>query len=224
MNSHLTPDQPPRPEPPASAARQIDWQILDAGAARLALAVMPSDSPVLLVKLDELGLDRSTSGPGWEAMFAKSLVSQLAPRDAGVLKGPGGLELQPSARLAFCNGNELNLTSTEFSLLQELLTRNGAVVSVDDLSRAIWGHDTLGAPNYVEAHISRLRRKLRDVGAARVIETVRGAGYRVRQARAEMPSMPSPQRDPLPMTPTPMPPTPMAPMQPMRTYEARDAA
>ena len=214
MDSNTTTNQPPRHEPPASAARQIDWQILDATAARQELASMAPDAPVLLVRLDDLGIAPSMSGAGWEAMFAKSLMSQLMPREPDVLRGPGGLELQPSARLAFCNGVELSLTSTEFSLLQELLSRNGAVVSVDDLSRAIWGHDTLGAPNYVEAHISRLRRKLRDVGAARVIETVRGAGYRIRQARMEAGAMAEPQRASM----MPMPPAPM------RGYETRDAA
>lgn len=49
------------------------------------------------------------------------------------------------------------------------------------ISLPIWGHDTLGSPNYIEAHISRLRRKLREVDAGQVIETVRGAGYRIRQ-------------------------------------------
>lgn len=214
MNSNHTADQPPRPNPPASAARQVDWQILDAGAARVALASMAPDAPVLLINLDETGFGSSMNQAGWEAMFAQSLLSQLAPAVPDVLTGPGGLELQPAARLAFCDGIELSLTSTEFSLLQDLLSRSGAVASVDDLSRAIWGHDTLGAPNYVEAHISRLRRKLRDAGAPRVIETVRGAGYRVRQVRAELSSMPSMRPDRM----TPMRPTPTS------EYETRDAA
>jgi DNA-binding winged helix-turn-helix (wHTH) protein len=181
----------------------------------MALAGMPADAPVLLVKLDDLELSRSIGEASVEAMFARALLSQLAPAVPDLLSGPNGLELQPSARLAFCGGHELNLTSTEFSLLQELLTRDGSVASVDDLSRAIWGHDTLGAPNYVEAHISRLRRKLRDVGAGRVIETVRGSGYRVRQVRVVAPSMPSsPGREPMTM---------QAPER-MRSLEARDAA
>jgi DNA-binding winged helix-turn-helix (wHTH) protein len=181
----------------------------------MALAGMPADSPVLLVKLDGLGPSGSVGEPGVEAMFAKALLSQLAPPVPDLLRGPHGLELQPSSRLAFCGGQELNLTSTEFSLLQELLSRDGSVASVDDLSRAIWGHDTLGAPNYVEAHISRLRRKLRDVGAGRVIETVRGSGYRVRQARVAATSMPTPPaREPMTM---------QAPER-MRSFETRDAA
>jgi hypothetical protein len=196
MNSNLTPGHDPAPRTPPSAARQIDWQFLDAVGARAALAGLPSEAPVLLVTFQENHVGAITGAAGWEGALAQSLLEQVqvnsAPR---VLMGPAGLELHAAARLAFCGGHELSLTSTEFSLLEELLNRDGAVVAVDELSRAIWGHETLGAPNYVEAHISRLRRKLREVGVGRVIETVRGAGYRIRrQQPALTPMVPVAQR------------------------------
>ena len=170
--------------------RQVEWRFLQASVARAALADLPPDAPVLLVMFEEAGAAGADGGAGWETTLAQSLLAQVQPNAAPpVLVGPGDLELHPSARLAFCGGQELTLTSTEFALLQELLGQGGAVVSVDALSRTIWGHETLGAPNYVEAHISRLRRKLRSVGAGRVIETVRGAGYRVRQPHSMPGSM-----------------------------------
>lgn len=203
MNSNLTPGHDPAPRTPPSAARQIDWQFLDAVGARAALAGLPSEAPVLLVTFQENHVGAITGAAGWEGALAQSLLEQVqvnsAPR---VLMGPAGLELHAAARLAFCGGHELSLTSTEFSLLEELLNRGGAVVAVDELSRAIWGHETLGAPNYVEAHISRLRRKLREVGAGRVIETVRGAGYRIRRQRPAL--------------------TPMAPVEPTRPMSFDD--
>lgn len=189
-----------------SVIRQLDWLFLDAQAARAALDGLPPDAPVSLVTLEALERPDGRVGAEWEAALAKSLLSRLQPSAApSVLRGPAGLELNSSARLAFCAGREMHLTSTEFALLQELLVRDGAVVSVDGLSRAIWGHETLGAPNYVEAHISRLRRKLRDLGASRVIETVRGAGYRIRQVAT-------------------MPPTYREETQPESTYDQRRAA
>ena len=109
MNSNPAADQPPRSDPPASATQQVTWQVLDVGAARVALAAMMPDARVLLVKLDELGIGRSMGDGGWEAMFVQSLLSQLEPRMPEVLRGPGGLELHPSARLAFCAGNEPDL-------------------------------------------------------------------------------------------------------------------
>jgi len=196
MNLNAMSVEPSDPTIARPSAGQPDWLFLDARAARAALNALPDDAPVLLVRLGDLDSSRVMSGSDWEAAFTKSLLSRIQPAPMPeVLTGPAGLELQPAARLAFCDGAELQLTSTEFALLQELLTQDGAVVSVDGLSRAIWGHDTLGAPNYVEAHISRLRRKLREVGAGRVIETVRGAGYRVRQPRTMGAAMPAVQRD-----------------------------
>ena len=185
MNSNPTPEQANVSDPSPSTTRQVDWLFLEASVAQERLSALPSDAPVLLVMLADRERAGGPAGPELEAMLARSLLSKIQPSAVpDVLRGPANLEMHPSARLAFCDGQELHLTSTEFALLQELLSRNGAVVSVDGLSRAIWGHETLGAPNYVEAHISRLRRKLRDVGAGRVIETVRGAGYRVRQSSA----------------------------------------
>ena len=181
MDSFLSPEEAFTMEPDSSAARQGDWQLLPVAEARSVLEQLPPRAPVLLVTPDELARAVGVGGVDWESTFARSLLARIQPGAvAEVLQGPSELELQPSARLVFCGGRELQLTSTEFALLQELLSRNGAVVSVDGLSSAIWGHDTLGAPNYVVAHISRLRRKLRDAGATRVIETVRGAGYCMR--------------------------------------------
>lgn len=190
MNSNLTPGHDPGPSTPAPAARQVDWQFLDAVSARAALARLPSEAPVLLVTFEQNHAGAINGAAGWESALAQSLLEQVQVNSAPqVLTGPAGLELHSAARLAFCGEHELNLTSTEFSLLEELLNRGGAVVAVDDLSRVIWGHETLGAPNYVEAHISRLRRKLREVGAGRVIETVRGAGYRIRRQQPALPQM-----------------------------------
>lgn len=169
----------------ASEDRQIDGLFLDVASARMKLSELASDTPVLLVTSEALGQMRAGAGPGWQRALAQTLLEQVDPEaTARVLYGPADVELHPAARLAFCGGHELQLTSTEFALLQELLTQGGSVVSVDELSEAVWGHETLGAPNYVEAHVSRLRRKLREVGAGRVVETVRGAGYRVRRPRS----------------------------------------
>lgn len=188
MNSNPDADEGPAPLGGASeresATRQIDRLFLEAGDARAALSELPADAPVLLVTFQGSGSAGVMPGEGWENALAKSLLAQVNPnQSSAVLVGPSGLELHPAARLAFCAGQELNLTSTEFALLQELLNQGGSVVSVDALSRTVWGHDTLGAPNYVEAHISRLRRKLREIGAGRIVETVRGSGYRVRPPR-----------------------------------------
>ena len=50
---------------------------------------------------------------------------------------------------------------------------------VADLAVSIWGFEQIGSRNFIEAHVSRLRRKLRDAGAAGAIQTVRGISYQV---------------------------------------------
>lgn len=96
------------------------------------------------------------------------------------LAGPHGLRLRLRSREAVLGGVPLAVTQTQFAVLRELLWRRGQVVSADALSRAIWGHHTFDAPNYVEQHISRLRVKIEAAGVPRLIETVRGAGYVIR--------------------------------------------
>ncbi len=72
------------------------------------------------------------------------------------------------------------LTPKEFAILQHLLERRGEVVAPDELSLGIWGYETFGSRNFVEAHISRLRGKLREAGMTDMVRTVRGVGYVVR--------------------------------------------
>jgi len=77
-------------------------------------------------------------------------------------------------------GQPLELTPKEFGVLELLLKRRGEVVTPDELSNEVWGYETFGSRNYVEAHMSRLRAKLGSLGVANAVETVRGRGYVIR--------------------------------------------
>jgi len=101
-------------------------------------------------------------------------------RQPDALEGPHGLVVRSRAHEAFVDGGRLDLTPKEFAILRLLLEGRGVVLSSDDLSTSIWGYETFGSRNFVEAHISRVRAKLRAAGAGNVIETVRGVGYVVR--------------------------------------------
>lgn len=102
------------------------------------------------------------------------------PRPDDVLHGPGDIRLLLRAHEAYVGEQQVHLTPKEFDVLRVLLSRRGEVIPPDDLSVEIWGYETFGSRNYVEAHVSRLRGKLADVGADGVIGTVRGVGYMVR--------------------------------------------
>ena len=101
-------------------------------------------------------------------------------RRSDELTGPAGVVMRVRSHEAFVGPTRLALTPKEFAVFEVLLGRRGEVVVPDDLAQLIWGHGTMGSRNFVEAHISRLRAKLRRAGAEGVIKTVRGVGYTIR--------------------------------------------
>ena len=88
------------------------------------------------------------------------------------------LEIDTGARQVRRNGNEIELTRTEFDLLSALAKRPGQVFPKARLLALVWDYEHYD-PNVVEVHISALRRKLESHGP-RVIQTVRGVGYVLR--------------------------------------------
>ncbi|MCK9486096.1 MAG: response regulator transcription factor [Dehalococcoidia bacterium] len=102
------------------------------------------------------------------------------PRPEDVLHGPSDIRLHLRAHETYVGVRQLHLTPKEFQVLKVLLSRRGEVIAPDELSVEIWGYETFGSRNYVEAHVSRLRGKLAEAGAVDVINTVRGVGYMVR--------------------------------------------
>jgi two-component system, OmpR family, response regulator MprA len=79
-----------------------------------------------------------------------------------------------------CRGaHTIDLTAKEFDLLRFLLEHPRQVFSKGQILEAVWGYDYLGTSNVVEAYVSYLRRKLNAPGEPGLIQTVRGAGYRL---------------------------------------------
>jgi DNA-binding winged helix-turn-helix (wHTH) protein len=115
--------------------------------------------------------------------WVRDLLPVLLGGRADELTGPHGIRMRVSAR-EVCVGAELiRLTHHEFELLRMLLERPDEALTADELSLAIWGHETFGSRNYVESHVSRLRGKLSRAGAPGVITNLRRAGYVMRSER-----------------------------------------
>ena len=92
----------------------------------------------------------------------------------------GALEIDVPRHRVVVEGEELLLTALEFKLLLDLAARRGRVQSREDLLERVWGYAPGIETRTVDTHVKRLREKL---SAARdVIETVRGVGYRMRDA------------------------------------------
>lgn len=109
-------------------------------------------------------------------------VRALLRRGGGGGGGPrhvGPLRLDTSRRRVWCDDRELALTAREFDVLEFLVRRAGDVLSKRDILDGVWDFDFVGDPNIVEVYVARLRRKLGPSGSE-VVETVRGAGYRLR--------------------------------------------
>lgn len=105
----------------------------------------------------------------------RALLRRGAPERPSVLT-VGELTLDPARRRVASAGEEIVLTAREYALLEYLMRRPGQVVSKTELLDHVWDASVDTAPNAVEVYVGYLRRKLgRDL-----LETVRGAGYRLR--------------------------------------------
>ena len=110
---------------------------------------------------------------------------------AGAVLEHNGVVLDPDTRIVMREGAELDLTRSEFDLLQALLTSGRNVRSKDELARLLRGEGYVTNPYVgdadrrgVEVHIGNLRKKLSDNPASPyLIETVRGVGYRLAATR-----------------------------------------
>ncbi len=91
------------------------------------------------------------------------------------------LELDPASRLVWRSGVEIELTKTEFDLLELLLANAGIVLGRDLIYERIWGYDFETSSNPLEVYVGYLRRKLEQNGGSRLIHTVRGVGYVARE-------------------------------------------
>jgi DNA-binding response OmpR family regulator len=90
------------------------------------------------------------------------------------------LELNRATREVFRAKHEINLSATEFRLLEVLMRRPGVVVSRNAIIEAVWGFSDDVNENTVDAFIRLLRRKIDDAHEEKLIKTVRGVGYALR--------------------------------------------
>jgi two-component system, OmpR family, copper resistance phosphate regulon response regulator CusR len=95
----------------------------------------------------------------------------------------GDLDMDIVTRKVTRGGHTVELTAREFELLEYLLRHEGQIVMRDTLAREVWKETTRGTPlnNVIDVHIARLRRKIDVDQPVKLIHTVRGVGFMLRQ-------------------------------------------
>ncbi|GAB3997876.1 response regulator transcription factor [Nocardioides marmoraquaticus] len=107
-------------------------------------------------------------------------VVRRGARERPTVLEAGDLRLDPAAREVRRGDERLELTAREFSLLAFLMRHPGDVVSKRQILEAVWDVDFEGDPNIVEVYVRHLRNKVDRPFGRQAIETLRGAGYRLR--------------------------------------------
>ncbi len=122
--------------------------------------------------------------------FSELLARIRALLRRGKVQIPGrlqlaDLEMDVSGHTVFRGGKAIALTAHEFSLLELLLRQQGQVVSREMLAREVWKEAKRFTPldNVIDVHIARLRKKVDDPFARKLLHTVRGVGFVLREEK-----------------------------------------
>ncbi|WP_199484752.1 response regulator transcription factor [Actinomadura craniellae] len=153
--------------------------VVESGAhVRVLMLTAACDVPARVAGL-RLGADDYLTKPfAFEELVARvhALARRARPADPPTLER-AGIRLDPARREVRRDGRPVPLARKEFGLLAELLRADGAVVSAEELLEKVWDEHIDPFTNTVRVTLMKLRRKL---GEPAVIETVPGAGYRIR--------------------------------------------
>ncbi|MFE9023380.1 response regulator transcription factor [Streptomyces sp. NPDC007808] len=149
---------------------------LDAGADDY--VVKPFDVEEVFARLRAL-LRRTSEANGAPVDVPRQAPE--APAAADRLIEAAGLRMDPQARRAWRGARELELTRTEFELLELLVRNAGIVLDHSTIYDRIWGYDFGPGSKNLAVYVGYLRRKLDEPGAPQLIHTVRGVGYVLRE-------------------------------------------
>jgi len=138
--------------------------------------------PDIVEGLDRGADDYLTKPFSFEVLLARMrALIRRGPVSRPVAMQVADLVLNPATREASRGGKPIALTRTEYSLLEFLMRRSGQVISRTTLIEAIWGFEREIESNTLDAFISLLRAKVDSGRRAKLIHTVRGVGYTLKE-------------------------------------------
>jgi two-component system response regulator MprA len=150
-------------------------------------------TPVLILTARDGISDRVDGLDAGADDYLAELLARLRALMRRSEPGPGGgasileladLRLDPRAREAARGGRTIELTKTEFELLHLLMRHPRQVLTRSQIFEAVWDYDFGPSSNSLEVYIGYLRRKTEAAGEPRLIHTVRGVGYVIKDAQA----------------------------------------
>lgn len=171
----------------------VDLMILDVmmphldGFSVCKLAREMSNIPIIMLTVKnsendklkgyEYGVDDYMTKPfSPKVLLAKAtaLLRRSSPAPGDTIQA-GKIALQPASHKVYLDGEEINLTHTEYELLHFFMVNPGQIFTRDQLLNRIWGYDFEGTTRTVDVHIKNLRQKLRNEG--KYIITLIRSGY-----------------------------------------------
>ena len=174
----------------------LDWMLPGLSGLDLLTALRGRGdvTPVIMLTARDAVADRTLAlNAGADDYVVKPFAfDELLARVRAVLRRSGGraspllscgdLQLDPQRHRVARGGKEIRLTAREFALLQFLLEHKGEVVSRSRIVEAVWEHDHETFSNVVEVYVRYLRAKADEPFGRRLIHTVRGVGYTLRES------------------------------------------
>lgn len=187
---------------PDAVVLDMNMPVLDGASVVTALRAMGNDIPICVLSARssvgdrvaglEAGADDYLVKPFVLAELVARINAMLRRRaapgaTAGAAGGQGNLTvgallMDMPGRRAVLDGHEIDLTKREFELLAVLVRNHGVVLTRERLLELVWGYDFVADTNVVDVFVGYLRRKLEAQGHPRVLQTVRGVGFVLRDS------------------------------------------
>jgi DNA-binding response OmpR family regulator len=136
----------------------------------------------------EVGADDYLVKPfAFEELLAriKAQLRRVQGRNTGNILRYNNLQMDTAAHETTMNGRRVELTAKEYELLELFMRHPQQVLTRDIIYDRVWGYDFGGESNIIEVYVRYLRQKLEAHGEPRLIHTVRGVGYILREEQGE---------------------------------------
>jgi two-component system, OmpR family, response regulator MprA len=167
---------------PGMSGLEVCQRLRAAGDVPILMLTAKDGTADRVVGLDSGADDYLVKPFAYEELMARirALLRRQAPRARKVLRY-ADLSMDLGTREVRLGEHSVALTPKEFDLLQHLLRNPRQVLTRDRILDAVWGYDFGATSNSVDVYVGYLRQKLEADGSPRLIQTVRGVGYALRE-------------------------------------------